>query len=89
MVSISVRIVTINAEKNTKYPKKYCTEIYIYKRDNIIAVSNSMNGYKNEIGCLQDRHFPLRRNQERTGMLSYQAISAEQQGHDDRGVMID
>lgn len=48
-----------------------------------------MHGYKNEMGCLQFRHFPYKNNHESTGMLSYHTKMLWQYGQDDRGVTID
>jgi len=48
-----------------------------------------MNGYKNEIGCLQVRHLPHKNNHESTGTLSCHAIGLLHCGHDDRGVTTD
>ena len=74
IVSISDRMVTINAEKKIKQVKKNGKGITIYNADIAIAVSNSINGYKIEIDFLQVRHFPRNDNQENNGILSYHAI---------------
>lgn len=45
---------------------------------------SSMNGYKSDMGSLQWRHFPKRKIQDRTGMLSYQLIMWLHRGQRER-----
>jgi hypothetical protein len=89
IVSVSDRIVTINAEIRTKYGIKYVCGIYTYKHESSSVVISSIKGYKIEIGFLQVRHFPCKNIHEMTGMLSYQEMVVWQCGQKDRGVIID
>jgi len=79
-------MVTINAEKNTKYAKKYCVGTVRYNAVIAIAVNNSINGYNAETVFLQYRHFVPNKIQESTGILSYHAICFLQCGQKERGV---
>ena len=53
------------------------------------AVKASTVIYLKEILFLQKRHFPKSNKKLKIGILSYHAIGAEQEGHDDRGFTID
>ena len=63
--------------------------MFVYKRMSAIVVIISMHGYKGEIDFLQFRHLPCKNNHEKTGILSYHAISVWHFGQVDRGLIID